>query len=90
MAVLEAIGIIIVVLLVVVIFLGVLGASILVTVAVRREERLKSLGRRAPGRVAAMARALLAVLAPREADQIFPNREPREKPAWYERTSGMR
>jgi hypothetical protein len=74
----------------VVIFIAVIAASVLVTVAVRREERLKTLGRRAPGRVAELARMLLAVSAPRKADQFFPRREPARKPEWYERTSGMR
>ena len=74
----------------VVIFVVVIAASALVTVAVRREERLKTLSRRAPGRVAALARMLLAIPAPRKADQIFPRREPARTPEWYERTAGMR
>src|ERR1035438_3116407 len=77
----TAIGITIIVLLAVVpvvISVAVVGASALVTAAARREERLKSLTRRAPGRTARLARMLLAVPAPRVA----------EKPAWYEPSTG--
>jgi hypothetical protein len=74
----------------VVIFIAVLAATMLVTVAVRREERLKTLNRRAPGRVAALARMLLAVPAPRKADELFPRRGPAREAEWYERTAGMR
>jgi hypothetical protein len=75
---------------VVVIFVAVIAASVLVTVAVRREERLMTLNRRAPGRVAALARMLLAVAAPRKADALFPHRPPARQAEWYERTAGMR
>jgi heme/copper-type cytochrome/quinol oxidase subunit 2 len=87
----AAIGITIIVLLAivtVVVFLFVIGASVLVTVAVRREERLRSLTRRAPGWTARLARMLLAVPAPRMADDLFPRPRPVEKPAWYERSTG--
>lgn len=87
----AAIGITILVLLAivtVVIFLAVIGASVLVTVAVHREERLRSLTRRAPGRTARLARMLLAVPAPRVADDLIPRPRPAEKPAWYERSTG--
>lgn len=71
----------------VVIFLAVIGSSVLVTVAVRREERLKSLNRRAPGRTASLARMLLAVPAPNKADELFPRPRVQEKPAWYQRST---
>ena len=90
MAVIDAIAIISIVLLAivaVVIFLAVIGASVLVTLAVRREERLKSLNRMAPGKTARLARMLLGVEAPRKADEIFPRPRPVEKPAWYERST---
>jgi hypothetical protein len=87
----TAIGITIIVLLAVVtvvISVAVVGASVLVTAAARREERLKSLTRRAPGRTARLARMLLAVPAPRVADDLIPRPRPAEKPAWYERSTG--
>lgn len=87
----AAIGITIIVLLAivtVVTLVAVTGASVLVTVAVRREERLRSLTSRAPGRTARMARTLLAVPAPRTADDLIPRRRPAQKPAWYERSTG--
>jgi hypothetical protein len=91
MAVIEALAVVIIVLLAIVtvlIFAAVIGASVLVTVAVRREERLRSLTSKAPGWTARLARMLLAVPAPRIADEIFPRPRPAEKPAWYERSTG--
>ncbi len=74
---------------VVMIFVVVLGATVLVAVAVRQEKRLRSFGEQAPTPVARMARSLLGIYLPRQAEQIFPRPE-RELPAWYERSSGMR
>jgi hypothetical protein len=91
MAAIEALAIIIVSLLAivtVVVFIAVIAASVLVTVAVHREERLRSLTGRSPGRTARLARMLLAVPAPRLADDLFPGPQPVEKPAWYERSTG--
>jgi len=59
------------IMLAVVVFLFVIGTCVLVTVAIRREERLRSLTRRAPGRTARLARMLLAVPAPLKADDLY-------------------
>jgi Flp pilus assembly protein TadB len=60
---------------VVLIFVIVIVATILVTIAIRHEERLKSLNDHAPDVIARLARMLLGVYSPRDADEIF--RRPR-------------
>jgi hypothetical protein len=87
----TAIGMTIIVLLAIftaVISVAVIGASVLVTVAVRREERLGSLTGGAPGRAAWLARTLLAAPAPRMADDLRPGRRPVARAAWYQRGTG--
>ncbi|HTP15457.1 MAG TPA: hypothetical protein VMK13_06430 [Streptosporangiaceae bacterium] len=66
----------------------VIGTCVLVTVAIRREERLRSLTRRAPGRTARLARMLLAVPAPLKADDLYLRPRRAAKSPWYERSTG--
>jgi hypothetical protein len=87
--VVHALAVIIIVLLAVLtvaIFAAVIAASVLVTGAVHREERLMSLTSPAPDRRAALVRRLLAVPEVRVSSRLGPDDDPGESLAWYERT----
>ena len=91
--VVHALAVIIIVLLAVLtiaIFVAVIAASILVTGAVHREERFRSLTGPPPDRRAALARRLLAVPEVRVSDQFGPGDGHGGDLAWYERTGGPR
>ena len=90
MAIVHVLAVIVIVvlgLLTVAIFVAVIAATILVTGAVHREERHRTLTSPAPGPYTRLARWLLAVPEVRDADDTGPDSGPEESP-WFERTGG--
>jgi hypothetical protein len=91
MAIVHALAVIVIVLLgvlTVAIFVAVIAATVLVTGAVHREERHRTLTGPAPGPCTRLARWLLAVPEVRDVDDSGPDSGTDERPAWYERTGG--
>jgi hypothetical protein len=67
---------------------AVIGGTIMTAVAVRREERLRTLKWWAPGGLAQLVRTILGVYVRRMDGDIDEGARPEERPPWYERSEG--
>ena len=85
--VLETIVVVTAALVTVGMFIAVIAASVSTTLAVRQEERLHTLKRPAPSRLADFVRAILGVYV-RRMDRGPDEHRPEEGPPWYERSGG--
>ena len=67
---------------------AVIAATVMTTVAVRQEERLRTLKWWAPGRLAQLVRTILGVYVRRMDSDFDEGGRPGERPPWYERSGG--
>jgi hypothetical protein len=67
---------------------AVIAATVMTTVAVRQEERLRTLKWWAPGRLAQFVRRILGVYVRRMDSDFDEGERPEERPPWYERSGG--
>lgn len=68
--------------------LAVIAATVMTTSAVRREERLRTLKRWAPGGLTRLARTILGVYVRRMDTDLDEGPRADERPPWYERSGG--
>ena len=69
---------------------AVVAATMMTTVAVRQEERLRTLKWWAPGRLAQLVRTILGVYVRRMDSDFDEGERLEERPPWYERSGGPR
>jgi hypothetical protein len=69
-------------------FIAVIAATVMTTVAVHTEEWLRTLKRPAPGRLAQIVRRILGVYVRQMDRDVDEDARPEAKPPWYERSGG--